>query len=85
MTAGKAALAVIPAGLLLAACASRPLPAPGCEWLPPPPSLGLCKPGEAPEVDENLIADCTALTAPVGDWLLTLAEDGRENCPGSGW
>jgi len=42
----------------------------------------LCEPGQDPEVDENLIASCTALTQPMGDWLLGITEQGREVC---GW
>ena len=70
----------------LAACASSPdLPGDGCEWVPPPPRLELCEPGEDPQVDENLIGQCTALTRPVGDWILALTTQGREVCRGRGW
>ena len=40
----------------------------------PPPALDLCEPGQDPNVDENLVAECTALTKPVGDWLLGVSE-----------
>ncbi len=68
---------------MLAACATSTVPAGnGCEWVDQPPPPVLCEPGQDPNVDENLIADCTALTRPMGDWLLGITEQGREVC---GW
>jgi hypothetical protein len=68
--------------VVLASCANSTPPGDGCEWVDQPPPLALCAPGQDPSVDENLSADCTALTRGMGDWLLGLAEQGREVC---GW
>lgn len=74
-------------GMLLAAgsCFGPRVVGDGCEWVPPPPRPELCRPGQNPHVDENMIAECTALTEPMGTWLLEIDELGRENCLQSGW
>lgn len=70
-------------GLPLGAGMCTPAPVGnGCGWVDPPPDLELCAPGEAVTIDQNLIASCTALTRPAGDWVLGLTEQGREVC---GW
>jgi hypothetical protein len=66
----------------LGACAPSIVQGDGCEWVDQPSPLALCEPGQNPNVDEALIADCTALTRSVSDWLLGVAEQGREVC---GW
>lgn len=77
---------ILPAlALLLAACGGARVVGDGCEWVPPPPRPDLCEPGQDPNVDENLIAECTALTKPAGDWWLEIDKLGQENCAGSGW
>ena len=63
----------------LAGCAPS-IASNGCEWVDQMPKPNLCEPGQDPVVDENLIAQCTALTGPMGDWLLALNELGKENC-----
>ena len=67
---------------MLAGCQTTTPAGNGCAWVDQPPPLSLCAPGEVVTVDENLIASCTALTQPAGDWILGLTEQGEEVC---GW
>lgn len=64
----------------LSACETSTPVGNGCEWVDPVPRLELCKPGQQVTVDEGLVANCTALTRPVGDWLLELAAQGAKHC-----
>jgi hypothetical protein len=47
-------------------------------WLDQPPPPGFCEPGQDPFVDENLVADCTAMTKDFGDWFIGVTEMGEE-------
>jgi len=47
-------------------------------WLDQPPPPRLCEPGQNPDVDENLVADCTAMTEDFGNWYLGVVEQGKE-------
>ena len=78
-------IAISRLGLLisvLSGCVSSTPVGNGCEWVDQPPPLTLCEPGQTVTVDENLISSCDAFTRPTGDWVLGVAEQGREVC---GW
>lgn len=47
-------------------------------WLDQPPPPEFCEPGQDPQVDENLIANCTSMTKEFGDWYLGVVADGEE-------
>jgi hypothetical protein len=47
---------------------------------PPPPMF--CEPGEDPQVNVDLVGNCTSMTQDFGDWYLTLVEYGKEKL---GW
>lgn len=66
----------------LAACENSTLVGDGCEWVPQPPQLYLCLPGETVTVDDNLIAPCDAFTKDTGDFIIEYQELGEDNC---GW
>jgi hypothetical protein len=66
--------------IALAGCVTSTPVGNGCEWIAPPPPPVFFAPLEDPKVDGNLISSCTALTKDMGDWLLEIAENGKENC-----